>query len=72
MLCYFFRRYLTSSNNPDIFSNEICLGLKIKRFEHGVLFGKWWSLSEQDLDGLVSWERKVLEMRGGKEEKMAD
>lgn len=25
----------------------------------------------EDLDGLVSWERMGLEMRGGKEEKMA-
>lgn len=43
----FFLRYLMSSNNPGIFFNGICLALKIKIYEHAVLFGNrdwcgWW------------------------------
>ena len=38
-MLFFFQRYLRSSNNPGIFSNGICLALKIKICEHAVLFG---------------------------------
>ena len=47
-MLFFFQRYLRSSNNPGIFSNGICLALKIKICEHAVLFGNgdWVCLVE--------------------------